>query len=291
MKAQLIDSGLHAKKKIRIKRVDQFYLDTPFHFHDSCEIVLIEESFGKRVVGDHIDSFTNGDLVFLGPNLPHIWQNDSLFYRKRKGYRVKAMVIYFSADIILELAYNTEAFERIEALFSNARRGLHILGNTKTCLAKEISNIMQEDGLKQIASFLNIIDTLSQTNEYEYLASEDYKNAYTVKDTERFNDVYQFLINNFHREITLEEISGIAKMTPNAFSRYFKTRTNKSVIRFINELRIGHACKLLKNLDYSISDICYECGFNNMVNFNKFFKIITKTTPSEIRKNIKKTHV
>lgn len=288
MKAQLIDSGLHSKKNIRIKKVDEFYLNAPFHFHDTCEIVLIEESYGKRVIGDHIDSFTEGDLVMIGPNVPHIWQNDSIYYRKRKGYRVKATVIYFSPSIILDLAYDTESFPAIDELLNKASRGLQITGKTRDIVAAELMKIESEDGLKKISTFLNVIDELSKTKDFTYLASDGYKNGYTTKDTGRFNDVYQFLINNFHREISLEEIADVAKMTPTAFCRYFKNRTNKSLTRFINELRVGHACKLLANMSYTIADVCYECGFNNAVNFNKFFKIIMKQTPTEFRSIHKK---
>jgi AraC-like DNA-binding protein len=104
---------------------------------------------------------------------------------------------------------------------------------------------------------------------------------------ERFNDVYQFLLRNFSRDIMLEEVARICNMTPNAFCRYFKQKTQKTFTRFLNEIRIGHARKLLQNENYSIKDICYECGYNNPVNFFSFFKQITGQTPKAFRQNMK----
>lgn len=286
MKARLIDPGLSAPKKVHIKNVDQFYLDAPFHFHDACEIVLIEESFGKRVVGDHIAGFTRGDLVLMGPNLPHIWQNDSVFFLKKKDYRVKATVIYFSPSFLLELAHDTDSVKAVESLLHKANRGLHFKGHTNHEAQQKIRELATGEGLKKISIFLDLVDLLSRCDEFEYLASEGYKNAYTFKDTGRFNDVYQLLINNFHRTITLQEIASVANMSPTAFCRYFKNRTQKSLTRFIAELRISHALKLLQNKDYAISDVCYECGYNNPVHFNKSFKTIIGCTPSDYKKGL-----
>src|SRR3954447_18645932 len=100
MKARLIDTGLHANRQFRLKTVDEYYLNSPFHFHEACEIVLIEEGYGKRIVGDHIDDFEKGDLVLMGPNLPHIWQNDNVYFQKRKTMRVKATVLYFDPSLV-----------------------------------------------------------------------------------------------------------------------------------------------------------------------------------------------
>src|SRR6266540_7457529 len=108
MKARIMDAGINEGKSIRIKKIDQFFLNSPFHFHNNCEIVLIEESFGKRIIGDNIDNFSEGDLVLMGPNLPHIWQNDAIFFLKRKEFRVKATVIYFAPSLLLQLAENNE---------------------------------------------------------------------------------------------------------------------------------------------------------------------------------------
>lgn len=286
MKAQLIDVSLSGTKTIQIKKVDQFYLDTPFHFHHLCELVWVEKSYGKRIVGDNVGNFDDGDLVLMGPNLPHIWQNDAVFHRKKKNYRVKSTVIYFPSDFLFNLTDEQNILRPTQELIKRSSRGLKFNGATNQKVSQIISAISEEDGFKKIIHFLQAIDILSQSEEYEYLASLSFKNLCDEKDTGRIHKVYQYLMQNFHRDIELQEVADLCNMTTNAFCRFFKSRTQKSMTQFLNELRIGHACKLLQNEDYSISDVCYECGYNNLTNFNKFFKNIKGKTPSEYRKNL-----
>jgi AraC-like DNA-binding protein len=284
MKAQLIDVGLSGSKNIHIKKVDEFFLDSPFHFHHLCELVWVEKSYGKRIVGDNIDNFEDGDLVLMGPQLPHIWQNDELFYRKKKGHRVKATVIYFPSDFQMNLTDEQNILKPIQDLIKRSARGLAFHGVTSQRVSNILSSVSEQAGLAKIINFLEVIDILSHSLEYRYLASVSFKNLYDEKDTERINKVYQFLMQNFYRDINLKEVSDLCGMTPNAFCRFFKSRTQKSFTQFLNELRIGHACKLIQNQTYSIADVCYESGYNNLTNFNKFFKSVTGLTPTAYRK-------
>ncbi|SDS53199.1 transcriptional regulator, AraC family [Mucilaginibacter mallensis] len=284
MKAQLIDVGLSSSKSIHIKKVDEFFLNSPFHFHHLCELVWVEKSFGKRIVGDNIDNFDGGDLVLMAPQLPHIWQNDELFYRKKKGHRVKATVIYFPSDFPLNLTDEQNILSPIQELIKKASRGLVFYGTTSQKVSQILSALSKEEGLTKIINFLEVIDILSHSTEYRHLASISFKNLYEEKDTDRINKVYQFLMQNFYRDINLQEVADLCNMTPNAFCRFFKSRVQKSFTQFLNELRIGHACKLIQNETYSIADVCYESGYNNLTNFNKFFKSITGFTPSKYRK-------
>lgn len=291
MKAQLIDVNLSGTRTIRIKKVNQFFLDTPFHFHHLCELVWIEESFGKRIIGDHVNNFEHNDLVLLGPNLPHIWQNDDSFHRKKKGCRARATVIYFPTDYMLNLTDDQSILIHTQDLIKRSSRGLRFFGTTNQKVSDILSMMTEEGGLKKIIHFLKIIEILSLSQEYDYLASISFKNLYDEKDTLRINKVYQFLMQNFHRDIELKEVADLCNITPTAFCRFFKSRTHKSFTQFLNELRIGHASTLLQNDDYSISDVCYECGFNNLTNFNKFFKTLRHMTPSEYRKEIHKSRL
>ncbi|WP_341840704.1 AraC family transcriptional regulator [Chitinophaga caseinilytica] len=287
MKARLIETGLDANRQFRVKQVDEYFLNSPFHFHDTCEIVLIEEGYGKRIVGDHIDDFDQGDMVMMGPNLPHIWQTDNAFYHRRKNLRVKATVLYFAPAMVLGLVAGTDAAAAVEALLAKASRGLSIKQDAHARLLELFAEIQISEGLKRISLFLEALHLLAHTEDYDCLASDHYKNAMTVKDAGRFNDVYQFLITNFHREIPLDEVASVAKMSPTAFCRYFKTRTQKSFVSFLQEIRISHACKLLRRDDLSVMEVALESGYNNLVNFNKCFRNITSHSPSEYRKRMR----
>jgi len=286
MKAELIDVNLNGANSIRIKKVSQHYLNAPFHFHSSCELVWVEKSFGKRIVGDHIGNFEQNDLVLMGPNIPHIWRNDEAFHQNSKSLRVKATVIYFSPAFLLNLADDHDIARISTGLIRRSTRGLLFRGKCNEKVCSLLADIDKDHGFNKIIRFLQIIDVLATSKEYEYLASMSFKNMYAEKDADRISKVYQFLMLNFSRNITLKEVADICNMTPNSFCRFFKSRSQKSFTQFLNELRIGHARRLLQEDKYSVADACYESGYNNPANFNKFFKSIVGQTPSEYRKKL-----
>lgn len=283
MKPLFINTGITDQRLMYIKKVDTSYLDKPFHFHPNCELVWIEEGYGKRVVGDDVSAFHEGDLVLMGPNTPHIWTNDDVFYKGNKHLRSKAIVVYFSPHLLDHLV-EPSGLKHFRALLQKAGRGLAILGETKENIRKKLSGIFEKEGLSQLVDFLSILDMLSRTREVQYLSSVRFVNTYTERDVDRINAVYQFLLQNFKKDIQLEEVARIAHMAPTAFCRFFKQRTNKTLSHFLNELRIQHACDLLSNTDRTVAEVSYESGYHNMTNFNKFFKEITRLKPSEYRR-------
>lgn len=199
----------------------------------------------------------------------------------------KAIGLYFPLEFINRVTDDTASVSLYNDLMHRAERGLRFHGQTRLKIIEKVKEVAQCGGLVQLGTFLQIIDMLSKSKESIALASIGYKSSTNENDMERFNDVYQFLLRNFSRDIMLEEVARICNMTPNAFCRYFKQKTQKTFTRFLNEIRIGHARKLLQNENYSIKDICYECGYNNPVNFFSFFKQITGQTPKAFRQNMK----
>lgn len=145
---------------------------------------------------------------------------------------------------------------------------------------------MGKEGLSRLIIFFEILEILAHSNEIKYLSSKNFVNTFNTKDTDRINRVYQFLMQNFKQEISLDEVAAIAHLAPTAFCRFFKQRTGKTFSNFLNELRVKHAGELLNNPELTITQISYECGYNNPTNFNKFFKEITKLTPTAYRKKI-----
>lgn len=287
MKAELIDVNLNGSNSIRIKKVSQHYLNAPFHFHSSCELVWVEKSFGKRIIGDHIGNFKDNDLVLMGPDLPHIWRNGEAFHQNTKSLRVKATVIYFSPTFLLNLVDDPDVARTATELIQRAARGLLFRGKCNEKVCSMLANIEKDRGFNKIIRFLQIIEMLATSKEFEYLASISFKNMYAEKDADRLSKVYQFLMLNFSRNINLKEVADMCNMTPNSFCRFFKSRSQKSFTQFLNELRIGHACRLLREEKHSVADACYESGYNNPANFNKFFKSIIGQTPSEYRRKLK----
>lgn len=285
MKPELIiDAPIIDKKEIWIKNINKPHFDHPFHFHQFCELVWIEKSFGKIIVGDYAGIFAEGELIMEGPELPHLWRCDDIFYRSVEELYTNAYALYFSANIIQNITDCLESISLFKDLLHKAQRGLRFFGKTKIAIVDLFRKMIRSEGLEQMSYFLRIVHILNKTSEFEYLASIGYENKFNGNNyIDRFNEVYQFLLTNFHRTILLDEVAKICHMTPPAFCRFFKIKTQKTFIRFLNEIRIGHACKLLQNENYSVINICYESGYNTPVNFFKFFKLITGKTPNEYR--------
>jgi len=285
MKPELIAINPLGAKTVKVKRIETNSLIASFHFHDLCELVWIEKSYGKRIVGDSIGNFEDHDLVLMAPDLPHIWQSDNNFLSEEKN-KVKSTVIYFPSDFLVALTEDQTVLTSMEDMIRRAARGLKFYGKTNREVTRILAKLPQKKGVDQIISFLQIVDILSSSTEYEYLASITFKNPYDEKDTNRINKVYQFLMQNFQRNINLSEVADLCNMTTNSFCRFFKDRAQKSLTQFVNEIRIGHACKLLRSTDHSISEVCYASGYNNLTNFNKFFKQITGMKPSQYRASL-----
>nr|WP_262903611.1 AraC family transcriptional regulator [Niabella beijingensis] len=159
-------------------------------------------------------------------------------------------------------------------------------GETCKKVVRILSGIAETEGIPRIIGFLKVIDLLITSDELNPLATTLYNNRYDEKDAGRIYNVYQYLLKNFKRNISLKEVADLCHMTTNSFCRFFKSRTNKSFTRFLNELRIGYACELLHDEKYAVSTICYECGYNTTANFHKFFRQIQQTTPAGYRKKI-----
>lgn len=271
------------KDSIYVKEIKIADLDDEFHFHDVYEVALIIKSKGTRIIGDSIENFVEGDLVLLGPQVPHIAYkkdhpgNNPLFH---------AIVIYFHPDWLTETQLNSTNLNRLRKLLKDSRRGIKIFGKTKNLVAQKIIELKKCNGLKAIISLLDILETISQSKEYDCLASEGYSNVFNQKDIERLDNVYKYVRDHFTDAITLTDIASIANMTPTAFCKYFKNKTQKTFSNFVNEVRIGYACKLLFDEGLTISQICYKCGFNNLTSFNINFKEFAKKTPSEYRSNL-----
>lgn len=288
MKAELIvDAPIIDQKKIWVKKVNKPHFDHPFHFHPLCELTWIEKGHGKLVIGDYVGNFSEGELIMENAGLPHLWKCDSDFYIEASSLLTKAFAIYFPSTLIPKLTDEMDCISRYEEILNKAERGIRFYGQTKKRIINKIEKVINADGLERLGYFLQIIHIITMSNEFSCLASIGYKNNYNEQDIERFNKVYQFLLKNFSREITLSEVSAICNMTPNSFCRFFKIKTQKTFTRFLNELRIGHACKLLQDENNSVMNICYESGYNSPVNFFKFFKLITDCTPLEYRNRVK----
>lgn len=248
------------------------------HQHKEIQISVVLEGEGTYIIGDCVGVFKKHDVFVLGENLPHVFKRDEAFENKT------AMVsLFFSKNSYGEGFFDLPEFEQFNDFFNNSVLGYKINSN-KESLIKILANIRQESKYKQFTSFLEILTLIAEADKRKLSSLINLK-KYAGNEGKRMSDIFQYSMDNFHREVTLHDVADIANMTPNAFCRYFKQRTNKTFVNFLIDIRIGNACKLLaKKNDLSITEISYKSGFNNLANFNRKFKVIKGITPSEYRK-------
>lgn len=260
------------------------YFLNKWHYHPEIELVNIIKGRGTQFIGDSIQHFKEGDLVLVGSNLPHYWRCDEIYFQDNSELNVEAKVVHFLEDIwgdrFIELPEN----KFIKELYKKAKKGLIIKGEAKKQVIFLMTKMLAEKDFKKIICLLEALYIISSSNDVELLSSSVSNNNYNESETKRINDIYQFSLNNFKRKISLEEIADVANISTNSFCRYFKNKTLKTYSQFLIEVRVGHACKLLIENKLTISSVCYESGFNNFSNFNKFFKSITGKSPLQYKK-------
>lgn len=279
-----IEKTLNSKEAFILKDVVGPYFNPNWHFHPEFQISLIVEGKGTRFVGDHVETFEEGDLVITGPNLPHLWRSDEAYFAKDSKLKTRGIVIYFDHIILSEGLLEKEEYYRINKLVEKSVRGMGIYGDSRDKIAELMMKIPNETGFKRIIKLLEVIDLLANCKEYTLLSSPGYYNVNKGVDVDKIRIVYDYVMKNFKSKISLDEVSGLLNMTTTSFCRYFKPRANKTFSSFVNEIRIGHARKLLLEDNYNISEICYECGFGTLSNFNRKFKEVTNLRPLQYRK-------
>jgi AraC-like DNA-binding protein len=266
---------------IAVKRELVPFMDYPLHYHPEFEIIFVEKSYGIRLMGNHIGNFRDKDLVFISPNLPHVWKNDNDFYQNNENLMVDVYVIHFREDSLGKGFFDLPEFIRIRNLFRLGQQGLYIKGRDQKKISDLIKEVYHTTGIERLILFLKTLEAFAETKEYNLLSSPGYINLINQADTERINKVVNFLLTNFSRDISTDEIADLVHLNKSSFCRYFKSRTNKTCSRLLNEIRIGNACKLLVNNKMRISEACYESGYKNISNFNKNFRYITGLTAKE----------
>lgn len=286
MQPKLEKVPIHLTSSIYVKREITPYMDYPWHYHPEYEIIFVEKSYGIRLMGNHIGNFNDGDLMFIGPNLPHVWKNDKDFYEGNKDLFVDVYVIQFHEDALMKGFFDLPEFTRIKELFKLAQQGVLIIKEADQKIISElIKGVYNSKGIERLILFFRTLETIANTTDYQLLSRLGYTNSVSNADTERINKVMNYLMDNYTQEIQLDKIADLVNLNRSSFCRYFKNKTHKTCSQFLNEIRIANACKLLITGEMTISQICYEIGYNNISHFNRQFKLINGLTAKEYAKN------
>lgn len=252
------------------------FFETPWHYHPEYELVMIIKGKGKRFVGNHVSDYSEGEIDFLGPNLPH-------WYRKEQAdAEGGSLVIHFKEEFLGKDFLQIPEMQKMLLLFEKSRMGLRITGSTSTQVKEMMQEMLYLKGIERLIFLLSILRVLSASSDYDTLSSSELVGQ-NDKENDRLQKVFDYVLEHFKEDISIEDVAKIATMSPSGFCRYFKNRTKKNFTHFVNEIRIGYACKQLMKNNFSIGYVCQESGFNNMTNFNKQFKRITRQTPYQFR--------
>lgn len=254
-----------------------------WHYHPELELVYILESTGTRFIGDSIQKFKKGDLVLLGENLPHLWQNDPEYFHKDSGLMAEAYSIHFNKHFAGGDFFSLPEMDPISTLFQTAMQGILFTGPGRDKAASMLPTFIISTGYRKFICLLELLMMLAQETDFELLSSKGFTAPLDSTDG-RMGKIYSFTFAHFKQNITLEEVASRVALNPTAFCRYFKGLTKKTYSQFLNEIRIGFACKLLMEGHFNISEVAFESGFNNLSNFNRQFKNKMALSPSQYLK-------
>ncbi|MBL6445140.1 helix-turn-helix domain-containing protein [Fulvivirga sp. 29W222] len=261
---------------------DQPYFYDILHKHPELQLTTILESDGTVLIDDYVGNFKAGDVFLINSNVPHVFKNDKKYYTESEDLRALGISIFFEETLFGEKFFKLPETQLV-GQFLSKRQSLKLNRNTAELLIPKITRLQSLNNLSKVIEMLSILEILASAEDSISLTSE-VTHDYTELQAKRLNDIYQFTMNEFHREITLEEVADVSNMTVPSFCRYFKKRTRKTYIEFLTEMRVSYACKLLQKEDLSITGVCHLSGFNNLSNFNRKFKKITGYTPTVFRK-------
>tara|TARA_R110002012_G_scaffold208801_1_gene378909 strand:- start:1428 stop:2297 length:870 start_codon:yes stop_codon:yes gene_type:complete len=253
----------------------------PFwHFHPEIELVYVNEGKGKRHIGNHMSYYNDSQLLLIGSMLPHIGYTD----RPNHG---SELLVQFLPNFLGDGFFNVPEMEPIKQLFERAKNGLLFKQQTQEQLGVQIHKLHKLKGFARTLLLLDILNELAITDDYEILNAESFTFETELQDNSKTEIIYKYINQNFQNHIPLEEIASQVSMTVPAFCRYFKKTSGKTFTKIVNEYRVVHATKLLSETQLSITDICFDCGFNNFSHFNKIFKEFTGKSASKYRQELK----
>ncbi len=258
----------------------------PIHFHPEFEINFIKNAKGaKRIIGDHIGEINSKELVMVGPNLYHGWEN----HKNSGSEPLHEITIQFPKELFSNDLIDRNLLNPIKELFHNAHRGILFSEETTAMIEPKIFALSQKRGFDSFLQFQSLLYDLAISRDQQLLTNMSFLRQNDFSNNDRIELIYSYIKDNYSKKIKLEDAASHVNMTIVSFSRLIKQRTGKSFVDFVNEIRLGYATRMLIESNKSIGEICFACGFNNISNFNRIFKKRQACTPSEFRTNFNGT--
>ena len=255
-----------------------------WHFHPEYEIVLNIKSNGTRIIGDSVELFDQYDMVLIGGKIPHSWN----YYKSEKELPEKhGIMVHFRQASLGDALLAQHELHCVRELLSQAERGIGFSVEDARKAEKHLVQMISNKGIDKMIDFFNVLRIMCSVEKKALLCSENYKQAYDERGNKRMAEVYTYIRENYFKPVTLDKISKIARMSPFAFSRFFKKNCGAGFVEYLNRVRTNKACYLLRETDYQVHNIAIECGFGSISNFNKQFRKTEGISPRDYRAQFK----
>lgn len=255
-----------------------------WHYHPELELHYVLRGEGVQFIGDSISNFSAGEMVLLGENLPHTWRCNERYFEASSCCHVEAIVLQFLPTCFGKDFFALPETYLVPRLFETAKRGLIISGGKRAKVATLLEKALEASHLDRLIVLLSILKVLvTDIDEAETIISTYTFSQSNETEIARLDQIYSYAMDNYKKEVSLEEIASVANMSETSFCRYFKLMTNKTFFEFLTEIRISHACRALIENKLPTEVICFESGFHNISNFYRHFKRVTKLTPYEYK--------
>ncbi len=257
--------------------------DYATHFHSDFELNMVLHDKGKRIVGDSVEQFASHDLVLIGPNVPHAWKGDIV-----EGNHV--VTIQFPDQLLSFPILQKKIFLSIKEMLQKANRGIQFVEDENSPIFQRILDMCQMTGFNVCLEFFSLLYELSTNPNQRILASGSFDSDSVIRESKsrRIAKICNYISANYMEQIKLSDIASEVSMSDSALSHFFKKRTNRNIVDYINDVRIGNAARMLFETTHSVNEVAFLCGFNNISNFNRIFKKSKGKTPTEYRESIHK---
>ncbi len=272
------------KAQVVVVHRDEDFFTSPFHYHPEFELVHVIEGFGKRIIGNKIEDFQAGELLLIGPDVPHHWISDPSFYAAGHNGRCRSLAVYFNPQIFSDSFYQMSESLRLRRLFQKAESGIRIEGTTKEQVLHKIDRLVHAVDFEKIIGLLDILNMIAHGDDLATVTGENV--AIRASASNRLSRLFEYIESNYQQPIRLKEAADMTNLTPESFCRFFKQKTGKNFLEYLHETRMSHACLKLVNTDDTIAEIAYQTGFRTASNFNRLFRKFTGYSPTEYRKSV-----
>lgn len=282
MKARYHNISTSPGSSFRVSLFEDKEFPAAWHFHKEFELTYIVKSTGIRYIGNSMESFDNDDLVMVGANLPHCWKTIG-----KQTEDVKCIIIQWHEDL-LKNWLDKEELQNIHELLKRSQRGIKFSKSFAVQLKQNLLELIEYQSFDRLILFLQVLQKMALTNEFELLAGSSFSNSLSSKESERINLIYTYLKENYLKKIALDDVASEVSMSNDNFCRFFKKTFNTSFFKFLNEYKISIASKMLIDTDLSVSEVGYKTGYNNLTFFYRQFQKHMSMSPSKYRKSYQK---